>query len=173
MKRYLVGLSLVVGVSVSAFAAAAEVVVDDAWVRATVPQQKATGAFMRLTADQDMTLLEAKSDAAAAVEIHEMAMKDDVMRMREVPKLALPAGKAVELKPGGYHIMLLDLKEQVKEGAQVPMSLVFEDANGARSTVALEIPVRSLAGAAPKHDHGSGHGGGHGTPATGAAGHGH
>lgn len=177
MKHYLSGLGLVltlcVGTSVIAATAAStaptsssevapvSVKVDDAWVRATVPQQQATGAFMRLTAPSDMSLVGAASDAAAAVEIHEMAMQNEVMRMREVPKVALPAGQTVELKPGGYHIMLLDLKTQVKEGAQIPMALTFENSEGVRSTVSVQVPVRAITGVAPKHDHAGGHGATH------------
>ena len=71
---------------------------------------KATGAFMRLTAAQATSLVRAESPAAGVTEVHEMKMDGDVMKMRAVPSLALPAGKAVELKPGGYHVMLMDLK---------------------------------------------------------------
>ena len=94
---------------------AAQVKVGDPWVRATVPQQKATGAFMSLTAEKGTRLVEAKSPVAGVVEIHEMAMENNVMKMRAVPGLDLPAGKPVELKPGGYHVMLMDLKGRKKD----------------------------------------------------------
>ena len=108
-------------------AAQAQVTVKDAWVRATVPQQKATGAFMQLQSAQDAKLLSAQSPVAGVVEVHEMAMDGGVMKMRAVPSLALPAGKAVDLKPGGYHVMLMDLKAQVKDGDTVPVTLVVEE----------------------------------------------
>ena len=82
--------------------------VEDAWVRGTVATQKATGAFMRLTPSANARLVEAKSPVAGVVEIHEMAMENDVMRMRQVPGLDLAAGRTLELKPGGYHVMLMD-----------------------------------------------------------------
>ena len=138
----------------------AQVSVQDAWVRATVPQQKATGAFMRLTAAQDMRLVAASSPVAGITEVHEMKMVDNVMKMRAVPALDLPAGQAVELKPGGYHIMLLDLKQPVAQGASVPLTLVFEGKDGQRQTQELQAPVRALgATAAPAMGHGkhSGH----------------
>ena len=138
----------------------AQVSVQDAWVRATVPQQKATGAFMRLTAAQDMRLVAASSPVAGITEVHEMKMVDNVMKMRAVPALDLPAGQAVELKPGGYHIMLLDLKQPVAQGASVPLTLVFEGKDGPRQTQELQAPVRALgATAAPAMGHGkhSGH----------------
>ena len=141
-------------------AAHAQVTVQDAWVRATVPQQKATGAFMRLTAAQDMRLVAASSPVAGITEVHEMKMVDNVMKMRAVPALDLPAGQAVELKPGGYHIMLLDLKQPVAQGASVPLTLVFEGKDGQRQTQELQAPVRALgATAAPAMGHGkhSGH----------------
>lgn len=124
--------------------AQAQVTVKDAWVRATVPQQKATGAFMQLNAAKDTRLVSASSPVTPLVEVHEMAMQDNVMRMRQVPALELPAGKAVELKPGGYHVMLLDLKQQVKEGDTVPLTLVFEGKDGKRETVEVKAPVRAL-----------------------------
>ena len=138
----------------------AQVSVQDAWVRATVPQQKATGAFMRLTAAQDMRLVAASSPVAGITEVHEMKMVDNVMKMRAVPALDLPAGQAVELKPGGYHIMLLDLKQPVAQGSTVPLTLVFEAKDGQRTTQELQAPVRAVsATAAPAMGHGKPHGG--------------
>jgi VCBS repeat-containing protein len=87
------------------------------------------------------------------VEIHEMAMDGNVMRMRAVPALELPAGKAVELKPGGYHVMLMDLKQQLKAGETVNVSLVVERAGGQRETVEVKAPVRGVAAAQAEHKH--------------------
>ncbi len=123
---------------------AAQVKVGDPWVRATVPQQKATGAFMSLTAEKGTRLVEAKSPVAGVVEIHEMAMENNVMKMRAVPGLDLPAGKPVELKPGGYHVMLMDLKEQMKDGQSVPITLVVEDKDKKRQSIEVKATVRPL-----------------------------
>ena len=158
MKRYaltLAGLAL-------AFAAQAQVSVKEPWVRATVPQQKATGAFMQIVAAQDARLVEARSPVAGIVEIHEMAMVGDVMKMRAIPALALPAGKAVELKPGGYHVMLMELKGQLKDGDTVPLTLVVEGKDGKRQTLELKVPARPLTAGAPAggmqgHGHGMKH----------------
>jgi periplasmic copper chaperone A len=131
--------------------------IKDPWVRATVAQQKATGAFMQLTAKSDSKLVEAKSPVAGVVEIHEMSMEKDVMKMRQIPGLALPAGKAVDLKPGGYHVMLMDLKAQVKEGDVVPLTLVFEGKDGKRESVEIKAaakPLASMPGMAGKPAHG-------------------
>lgn len=124
--------------------AQAQVHVDEPWVRATVPQQKATGAFMQLTAPSAAKLVGASSPVAAIVEVHEMAIENDVMRMRQIQGLSLPAGKTVALKPGSFHIMLIDLKRQVKAGETVPISLIFEDANGKRQTAEIKADVRAL-----------------------------
>jgi periplasmic copper chaperone A len=136
----------------SLFALAAHAVAQPAvdvkqpWVRATVAQQSATGAFMQLTAASDLRLVAAQSPVAGVVEVHEMAMENQVMKMRAVPHLPLPAGKTVELKPGGYHVMLMDLKTQVKAGETVPLTLVFENASGQRQSLELKAPVRALDG---------------------------
>ncbi|WP_018411186.1 copper chaperone PCu(A)C [Methyloversatilis thermotolerans] len=135
-------------------AQAADIHVKDPWVRATVAEQKATGAFMQITAPRGARLVEARSPLAGVTEIHEMTMQDNVMRMRAVKALELPAGKQVDLKPGGYHIMLMDLKSPVIEGSQVPLTLVIENADRSRETVDLRAPVRGLtAGGPEKHEH--------------------
>ena len=129
-------------------AALAQTTVKDPWVRSTVAEQKATGAFMQITSASGGRLVSASSPAAGVVEIHEMAMDGNTMRMRAVPALDLPAGKAVELKPGGYHVMLMDLKAPLTAGASVDLNLVVEGKDGKRETLALKAPVRAL-GAAP------------------------
>ena len=136
-----------------AWAQAPVVEVQDAWVRATVAQQKSTGAFMRLTAKADSRVVAARSPVAGVVEVHEMAMEKDVMRMRAVPALALPAGQTVELKPGGYHVMLMDLKQQLKAGDTVSVSLVVERPGGQRETVEVSAPVRAMTAAPAGHGH--------------------
>jgi copper(I)-binding protein len=125
-----------------ALPAAAQVTVTDPWIRGTVPQQMATGAFMQLKSAQDAKLVEARSPVAGVVEIHEMKLENNVMRMRAVPALELPAGRMVELKPGGYHVMLMDLKQQMKEGEVVPVTLVVESA-GKRETIEVRATVRA------------------------------
>jgi hypothetical protein len=136
---------------VAAAPAFAQVEVKDAWVRATVPQQNATGAFMLLTAKQNARLVQVSSPVAGIVEIHEMSMVDNTMRMRPIDGLDLPAGRTVELKPGGYHVMLMDLKQAIRAGDTVPLTLVVEGADGKRSNVELKVPVRPLHSMPGKH----------------------
>ena len=140
----------------AAFPVMAQVTVKDPWVRATVPAQKATGAFMQITSAQDARLVEARSPVAGVVEVHEMVMEKEVMKMRAMKGLDLPAGKTVELKPGGHHVMLMDLKEQMKEGTTVPVTLVVESKDRKRSTVEVKAAVKPLttpAKAEPEHKH--------------------
>ncbi|MFN7121454.1 MAG: copper chaperone PCu(A)C [Hydrogenophaga sp.] len=147
MKKIIIATLL--SLTASAWAQApAKVEVKDAWVRATVAQQTSTGAFMQLTAQADTRVMQVSSPIAGVVEIHEMAMDKDVMKMRAVPALPLPAGKTVELKPGGYHVMMMDLKGPVKAGDVVPVTLVLESKDGLRSTLEVKATARPLGNAA-------------------------
>jgi copper(I)-binding protein len=119
------------------------------WVRATVAQQRATGAFMDLRATEDLRLLSAASPVAGVVELHRMEMVGDVMKMRQIDGLDLPAGASVALKPGGYHVMLLELKHQVKEGEHVPLTLVVEARDKRRFTIEVDAVARALNAARP------------------------
>jgi len=138
-------LFLVGGLALAAQMACAQTTVKDPWVRGTVAQQKASGAFMQLTSAQGGKLISASSPVAGVVEIHEMAMDGNVMKMRAIPGLDLPAGKSVELKPSGYHVMLMDLKQQLKEGDTVPLTLVVEGKDGKRETLEVKASVKALA----------------------------
>ncbi len=128
-----------------AFGAQAQTTVKDAWVRGTVAGQKATGLFAQITSASGGKLVSASSPLAGVVEVHEMAMDGNVMKMRAIAALELPAGKPVELKPGGYHVMLLDLKQELKAGDAVPVTLVIEGAGGQRETLEIKAPVKALA----------------------------
>ena len=151
-------LALAALVGLCTLPALAEVTVAEPWVRATVPAQKATGAFMHLKSGADARLVSAASPVAGVVEIHEMLMDKDVMKMNRIDGLDLPAGQSVELKPGGYHVMLMDLKAPLAKGATVPLTLVFKDAQGAESQMQLQLPVAAQApGAAAGHGMGMKH----------------
>ena len=153
MKRF----TLLMSLALATLASTAQVTVSEPWVRATVPQQKATGAFMKLQSAQDAKLVSAKSAVAGVVEVHEMAMDAGVMKMRAVDGLALPMGKAVDLKPGGYHVMLMDLKSQLKDGDAVPLTLTFETKDGKRQTMEVKATARNMS--APAQSSHGGHSG--------------
>lgn len=141
----------------AALAQSAPVKVDGAWARATVQGQKGTGAFMSLTAKDATQLVGISTPVAGVAEVHEMKMEGDVMKMRALPSLDLPAGKKVDLKPGGYHIMLMDLKAPLAKDSTVPVTLLFKDAKGVQSKLELKLPVATAApgaaGAAAEHKH--------------------
>ena len=116
--------------------------VKDAWVRTTVQGQKATGAFMKLTAREGTRLVSVSTPVAGVAEVHEMKMDGDVMKMRAVTGgLDLPAGKTVELSPGSYHLMLMDLKAALPKDTTIPLTLVFKDGKGVESRMELKLPV--------------------------------
>ncbi len=151
-----VALDLAVGLAVclaAAGSAFAQTTVKDPWVRGTVAQQKATGMFAQITSTAGGKLVSASSPVAGVVEIHEMAMEGSVMKMRAIPGLDLPAGKAVDLKPGGYHVMLMDLKQQLKAGETVTVSLVVQGKDGKSETIEVKAPVKPLATAATSNPH--------------------
>jgi copper(I)-binding protein len=123
-----------------------EVLVKDPWVRATVVQQRATGAFMELTSTDAVRVVEVRSPAAKIVELHQMLIENNVMKMQAVPALELTPGKAVELKPGGYHVMLVDLVKPLAAGDHVMLTFFVEGKDKKRSQVDVNAVVRTMSG---------------------------
>ena len=112
-------------------------------MRTTVAQQTTSAAYMRITSAQGGRLVEASSPVAASAEVHEMKMTGDMMKMRAVDALPLPAGQAVALKPGSYHVMMMGLKAPIKAGETVPLTLTVEGEDKKRSTVEIKAEARS------------------------------
>jgi copper(I)-binding protein len=104
----------------------------------------ASGAFMKLKSKDGAQLVSVSTPVAGIAEVHEMKMEGDVRKMRAVPALDLPVGTTVELKPGGYHVMLMDLKTTLKKDSTVPLTLVFKDAKGVQSTLTVKAPVSAM-----------------------------
>ena len=147
MKKHLFALIASIAFASAAFA---QTTVTQPWVRATVPHQTASGAFMQLRSADTAKLVSATSPAAASVQIHKMEMTGQMMKMREVDAIDLPAGQTVNLASGGFHIMLIGLKQQLKEGESVPLALVVERKNGKRETVPVTATVKALTFAPPQ-----------------------
>jgi len=118
--------------------------IQDAWVRGTTAQQRATGAFMQITSSTGARLVGVSTPVAGVAEVHEMAMHGDVMQMRPVPELPLPKGQPVTLKPGSFHVMLMDLKAPLSPDTPVPLTLTLVDPQGQRQTVTVQAVVRPL-----------------------------
>ena len=116
----------------------AQIKVENAWVRATVPQQQATGAFMKLTSSETVKLVAITTTIAKTNEIHEMKMEGNVMKMRAHPNgLDIPANTPVELKSGGYHLMIMELEKTIKAGDTVPLQLEFTNAKGIKQVLTV------------------------------------
>jgi len=126
------------------FAAQSAVTATDAWVRGTVPAQKPTGAFLTLTSSAEAKLVAVSTPAAKSAEIHASQESGGIMHMHALDAIALPAGKKVELRPGGYHIMLFDLTRALGADDQVPLTLTIEEAGGKRYRVEVRAEVRPL-----------------------------
>jgi hypothetical protein len=141
MYRKFIMLAAASLVSTAAFA---QVTVSDPWIRATVPAQKTAGAFMQLRSAKATRLVDVQTPVAGRAEVHQMAMDGQTMRMQKVDGIDLPAGQTVNLSSGGYHVMLFDLKQQLKEGEQVPLTLSFVGADKKRENVTVQVPVKPL-----------------------------
>jgi copper(I)-binding protein len=120
---------------------AAPVTVLAPWARATVQGQRTSGAFMTLSAKEPLTLVGASSPVAARAELHEMKMEGDIMRMREVAAVTVTPQQPLQLKPGGYHLMLVDLKAPLAPNTSIPLTLTFRTPGGEQRQLALQVPV--------------------------------
>ena len=140
----------IAGLALVSAQAWAEVTVTEAWARGTVPKQTATGVFMKLKSTENVSLVNAASPAAGIVEVHQMVMSGNVMAMRSIDDIPLPAGKTVELKPGGFHVMLMELVKPLNPGDKVPVTLTFMGEKGKKSKVEVVAEVRAPGGPPPK-----------------------
>lgn len=141
-----------------AFSADSALTVVDPYVRLMPPSAPTSAAFMVITnaGHADRQLVSAQSPAARTVELHNHVNEAGVMKMRQVPNIEIKAGGQAELKPGSYHLMLIDIKAPLKDGDTVPITLSFDDG----STMPIKAPVRKLQTAMPAdkamnkhHDH--------------------
>lgn len=124
----IVGFGLAAALTLVALPSFAQVKAEAAWARPTVPGQQGGGGYLTLTSPAADRLIGGSTPVAQRFELHTMAMKGDVMEMRQVDAIDLPAGKKVELKPGGLHVMFIGLKAPLKVGDKVPVTLKFEKA---------------------------------------------
>jgi len=151
-RRALLGLLLAAAGSAS-LAEEPLVQVEDAWVRQSVKGQSGTGGFMKLTSSVPLSLVGFKAQVARTAELHEMSMQGDVMRMRAIDSLPLPAGKPVSLEPGGHHLMLMGLKQPLTVGNHMLLTLLLRDGKGKVIKQTIRVPVLAGAPAATAADH--------------------
>ena len=139
MNRLAITLSLLLW----SLGAHAGVEISNAWARSTAPGQEVGAAYMSLKSTMAAKLLEVKSPIAESVEIHEMSMNNGVMKMRMLDVLDLPAGKTVKLEPGGFHLMLIDLKKPLRAGDAIEISMTFKDGRGKLINQKVSLPVKA------------------------------
>ena len=116
--------------------------ISHAWASSTVPGQEVGAAYMVLQSSTNASLTGVASPAAGSVEIHKMSINNGVMEMRMLETLPLPAGKAVKLEPGGFHLMLFDLKKPLKVGEELALTLKVTDEAGKLRTQEVRVPIR-------------------------------
>lgn len=146
LKTSRLWITALLAASACSLVLAQAVTVNNPWARATVPGQKGAGVFMTLTSPVGTRLMSASSPVASFGQVHEMRMEGDVMKMHALKDgLEIPAGKTVELKPGSYHVMLMDLKSPLLKDTMIPVTLVFVDSKGVESKTELTVPVNSMA----------------------------
>jgi copper(I)-binding protein len=155
MRYSLIGvLAAAAALAVPIAFAAESVKVANAWVRAPVSGQKTAAAYLELTADRNLALVAAGSPAAGRVEMHSMTMDGGVMRMRALPRVDLPAGQTVRLAPGGTHLMLLELKQPLKPGDKLPLTLSLQPSEPTASsltTITVEAEIRAAGTSSHSH----------------------
>jgi len=135
-----------IGLALAAPAVADNVKIENAWARATAPGQKVAAGFLDLTADADMVVVGGSSPVSKSLELHFMRMDNGVMEMRQMKEIALPKGQTVKLEPGGLHIMFIGMKNQIKAGDKVPVTLIVKGADGKEQKLAVEAEVRRPGG---------------------------
>ena len=139
-------ITFLTGLNTSAQVEADKIVIRDAWIQEGPPSQKITAAFMLIENhnSEEIALLSASTDAARVVELHKMELEDGMMSMRKVDSINIPAGGMIELKPGGYHLMVIGLNKALKEGEDVKVTLRFS--NDTRKTITVPVKKRSEEG---------------------------
>ena len=142
---------IILSALVAATSADAQTAAADAWVRGTVAQQTTTGLYLKLTSAHGGQLVSASTPVARLAQVHVMSMKGDVMTMREIPALELPAGKTVSLDPRGAHIMLIDVTHVLKAGEIVPITLVIEGKDKKHEQLLVQARVEALGTAHVDH----------------------
>lgn len=142
---------LCVALASSAAMAQKKIEVANAWARASVPGQKVGGVYMEIRSATSARLVSASSSAAGRVELHNMRIENGVMKMSPIDGIELPAGQSVKLAPGGNHVMLIDLKRDLKQGETVPVVLTVESSGKTRQTIEVRAEIRDVSGMHKAH----------------------
>ena len=127
------------------------VAVYQVWAKTTVPGSAVSAAYMHIKSTKSVKLLKVESAIAGMVEIHSMKMEGGVMEMNAVDAVDIPANQAVELKPGGFHVMLMNVKRPISDGDKVPLTLTFEGADKKPFKINIEAIGQAKAKPSPLH----------------------
>lgn len=151
IKTLMSRICLVGALGLTAVNASAEVTVENPYARAVPPGQMNSASFMVLsnTDLKDIALVKGSSSVAKAVELHNHINEDGVMKMRQVQQINIPASGNVNLQPGGYHVMLIGLNQDLMEGKEIDLKLDFSDG----SSQELTIPVKKIMSGMKNHKH--------------------
>jgi periplasmic copper chaperone A len=125
--------------------------VFDVWAKTTVPGGSVSAAYMHIKSAKPLKLIKAESPLTNTVELHDMKMKDGVMEMKAVDAVVIPANKLIDLKPGGFHIMLIKVNKPIKKGDEVPLTLTFE--NEAKQTFTVDVKAKGQEKDSHSHKH--------------------
>ena len=123
----------------------------DVWAKTTVPGGSVSAAYMHIKSAKPLKLVKAESSLTNTVELHDMKMKDGVMEMKAVEAIVIPANKLVDLKPGGFHIMLIKISKPINKGDEVPLILTFE--NEAKNTFTVDVKAKGQEKDGHSHKH--------------------
>ena len=143
-----IGLSLlsamfIASILISACSKQDSIEIKNQWVRASNDGQDVGAAYMTIVSNEDTSLIAIDSDVADAIEIHSMSMENGVMKMRMLDTLDLIASKPTELSPGGFHLMLFDLKKPLTAGNEAHFTLHFKNKAGQEKIVAVISPIKA------------------------------
>ena len=117
--------------------------ISDVWIKATIPGSNVSAAYLRIKSAKTVKLVKAETAVANIAELHSMNMKDGVMEMKAELAFNVPAGKTIELKPGGMHIMLMQVAKPIKAGDKVPLTLTFDTGGGNSLVMNVEAIARA------------------------------
>jgi copper(I)-binding protein len=141
----LLSAMFIASILISACSKQDSIEIKNQWVRASNDGQDVSAAYMTIVSNEDTSLIAIDSDVADVIEIHSMSMENGVMKMRMLDTLDLVAGKPTELSPGGFHLMLFDLKKPLAAGKEAHFTLHFKNKAGQEKTISVTSPIKAEA----------------------------
>lgn len=141
----LLSAMFIASILISACSKQDSIEIKNQWARASNDGQDVSAAYMTIVSNEDTSLIAIDSDVADVIEIHSMSMENGVMKMRMLDTLDLTAGKPTKLSPGGFHLMLFDLKKPLTAGKEAHFTLHFKNKAGQEKTISVTSPIKAEA----------------------------